>query len=105
MTRARPLSYTFTCPWCERDFRTDEQQRSYCSQRCSTAHRRAGYGLNRRQLQALRSRPAGPKGCATVEEWVSKGGVILRHETVPLPLGGVPVRSKVGDFTNGRVRR
>lgn len=106
MTARRPPTlYTYRCAWCETEHRTRTESSSYCSTRCARRHAAVNYARNKRQEQEMLARPPGPKGCATVEEWLAAGGVIWRQELVPALAGATPVRPKAGDWSGGRVRR
>ena len=95
------------CDWCEGPLPQIRQR--YCSRRCVRAHRDAGFAGNKREIAerraALKNQVA-PKGCATIDEWLARGGTITVCPPAMRPdLGGIPARPSRGTLRgDGAVR-
>lgn len=71
------------CQWCEHEFTRARGRETYCSRSCADAARSYGPLVTKRQIEARRAHVASqPRGCATVEELLQRGGSIY---TEPAP--------------------
>lgn len=74
----------------------------HCTPECARANNPIRW---KRPAQPLAAKH-GPRGCATVEEFLAAGGQITRYEpAMPGSMGGIPVMPKASVFSGGRVRR
>lgn len=91
------------CGWCGANIGKAKDGKSYCSTKCMQQHHKHGF-RSKAAVEALQNREPGPKGCASVDEWLERGGTIYRIEPAPWPCGGVPIRERGNALMGGRVR-